>query len=151
MELVLRPVTIEDADILLEWANDKETRAASFNHDAITMDTHLPWLKKKLSDENTFFYLACVDENPVGSIRLDKDDETGAFVISYSIGCKYRGQGLGNDILECIEEKAKTIIPGNTLVGEVLIGNLASQKCFINNGYEEIDRTDEKIVYSKKI
>ena len=48
----LRLLTIQDADLLLEWRNDPETRKASQNTDKIQRNEHLSWLKNSLNNNN---------------------------------------------------------------------------------------------------
>jgi len=45
----LRPVTMADAEDLLVWRNDPETRHASHNTDEILLDRHLAWLEASLN------------------------------------------------------------------------------------------------------
>lgn len=46
----LRPATINDADILLEWRNDPETRIASHNTAEVQRNDHISWLSRTLSN-----------------------------------------------------------------------------------------------------
>ena len=44
--IYLREATIEDRDLLYEWANDPETRRASFNTDRINYEEHCRWFER---------------------------------------------------------------------------------------------------------
>ena len=44
--LDLREATIQDADLLLEWRNDPETRNASHNTGEVQREDHISWLTK---------------------------------------------------------------------------------------------------------
>jgi len=44
----LRRATASDADLLLDWANDPVTRAASFHPDPIDRSGHVRWLAARV-------------------------------------------------------------------------------------------------------
>ena len=48
----LRPATIEDAEILLDWRNNVETRKGSHRTSAVTMEEHVKWLSTTLNNAN---------------------------------------------------------------------------------------------------
>src|SRR5579862_6545931 len=48
--LILRPATIADAQILLQWRNDPQTRASSYDQSAVKWDSHMYWLGTVLVD-----------------------------------------------------------------------------------------------------
>lgn len=130
----LRKVTIEDAKTLFDWSNDPVTRQNSFQSKPITWDEHISWLRKKLNDENCFFYILTDGVNDCGTIRLDcidrKDVENATIdsendsennstsnvtsnstsesrygLISFSIAPEQRGKGLGTKLLLLLEQK----------------------------------------------
>ncbi len=48
--ITLRRATIKDADILLEWRNDPETRKASHNTAEVQRSDHVSWLSRTLGN-----------------------------------------------------------------------------------------------------
>ena len=54
---LMRCVELEDAEILLEWANDISVRENSFNSKKIDYKNHINWLKNGLSDRNRLHYI----------------------------------------------------------------------------------------------
>ena len=50
----LRPVTMQDAELILEWVNDPLDRANSYSSEPITLDEHLAWLKRSLSNPEVY-------------------------------------------------------------------------------------------------
>ena len=133
-EILLRPVTTEDADIILKWRNDAATRENSFSKDVISHEDHMKWFDKKMADENCFMYMLTDDGVPVGHIRIDKEKNIGE--ISYMTAPDKRGKGYGKLII-CECEK---VLPDSirVLVGIIIKENTPSGKCFIANGYTEI-------------
>ena len=133
MSEILRPATIEDAEIILEWRNDEETRHNSFSKDRIDLETHKKWFKSKLEDRNCFLFMMEMDGERVGQIRLDRVDDVGE--ISYTIAPDMRGHGFGKRILSLIEENVPEGIC--VIMGMVEEHNIASKKCFMSNGFAE--------------
>ena len=133
MNLFLRPANRDDAEIVLEWRNDKQTRENSFSKDVIDLDTHLKWFEGKLSDENCFLYILMDGDERVGQIRIDRMNNIGE--VSYMIAPDQRGKGYGKHIIKLIDGLMKDKV--KVLVGLVEDSNTASRKCFEANSYSE--------------
>ena len=57
------------------------------------------WVRKLLEEPTSRFYLATLDEKPLGCLRLDyMSDQVGIYAIEVRLG--YRGLGYGRQILE---------------------------------------------------
>jgi RimJ/RimL family protein N-acetyltransferase len=84
----IRPATLHDAKLLLDWRNDPLTRAMSRNSDPVQWDTHVTWLTGRLARSNPQLYIATVDDHPVGTFRVDADE------ISYTVAPDSRGRGF---------------------------------------------------------
>lgn len=119
--LVLRPVTIKDAELLFTWRNDPQTRAASHNQDQINYDAHLEWLEKSLLDANRKLYLAEDEQTPVGIVRADW--QKGAYHLSWTVAPESRGRGIGKKMVSLFVQELNSPI-----CAEVKTGNLASQR-----------------------
>lgn len=148
----LRAVERSDVDLLFEWANDSEVRLYSFNTADIKFEEHQQWFENCMLDTDVDIYIYYIDDEPVGQIRLNYNDETG--VISYSIAKNFRGQGYGTILLKLIEAELVSARPNiKFLSGSVKPDNIASQRIFEDNDYEKelIDGNNEYIIYNKKI
>ncbi|MCR5487746.1 MAG: GNAT family N-acetyltransferase [Lachnospiraceae bacterium] len=139
----------KDVRIMYEWSNDPTTRKNSFSMKPIPWDEHLEWMKKKLVDSNCLFFIG-IDEggNPIGSIRIDKEEGKG--VISFCVAPDRRHQGFGEAMLAEIDNIIDPELDIDELIGKVKPDNIASICCFVNNGYIEKERDERKIVYAKK-
>ena len=138
----LRKAEPDDENMLLEWANDKETRNNSFSSHEISPEEHRQWFFGVLNDPDRIQYIMMDGDTPVGQIRLDISDNEAE--ISYSIAPTHRRKGYGHIILGLIKEQALTDCPSITkLKGSVKTHNKESMKCFENNGFEEIYRVFE--------
>ena len=89
---------MNDARMLLEWANDPVTRQASFNTEPIAWETHVAWLQRRLNDEQCAFYIAEDGTQAVGTVRFDLR-EAAVAEISLSLAPSARGRGLGPKLI----------------------------------------------------
>jgi RimJ/RimL family protein N-acetyltransferase len=70
----LRRATEADAELLLEWRNDPDTRSASFEQQPIGIEEHRAWLGRRLADPDCVLLVVELDGTPSGSMRLDRDE-----------------------------------------------------------------------------
>lgn len=134
--IYLRDADMNDALILLDWANDKVARENAFNSHTITMQEHLDWLKNVLDDERKHQYILMRNDKPIGQIRLIIDDSTAE--IDYSISKDERNYGYGTEIIKLAVELIRKEYPNvEKLIGKVKPSNVASFICFSKNGFEE--------------
>ena len=94
----LRKATVQDAELLFNWANDDVVRSNSIHSEKIIWADHLNWLDHKLSSSNILLILQ-VGEQPAGQIRFDFDCQENGWLIDYSISPDHRGKGLGKLIV----------------------------------------------------
>ena len=100
MSYFLRTVRDYDAKLLYGWANDPDTRAASFKQDTINWDEHVSWLKELLADEDRDIYICMDFLSPIGVVRTAKDDkDENKALISYQVAPDMRGRGIGVKML----------------------------------------------------
>ena len=137
----LRRATMDDALDVLAWRNDETTRKNSFTQEEISEENHLKWFKRKLDDNNCLMYILEDGTGSLGSIRLDITDKIAE--ISYMIAPAARGKGLGKEIIKLIDNvpELETAVTDNriqSLVGFVNEDNVASARCFEENGYTKL-------------
>lgn len=141
MNLYLRFAEERDCDLLFSWANDCDVRKNSFNADCILYKDHKKWFYEKIRAENNFIFIYCLDETPIGQIRIDIKDKTG--IIDYSIDKKFRGKGFGESMMRELIEKIKFSNMGlDKLIGQVRIDNIPSQVIFKKLKFNEIKRNN---------
>lgn len=128
MKLNTRLVTIEDAEMLLGWKNEEDTRKNSIATDAvIEMVDHMSWLSKRLQDTPLNFWVILLDDEPVGDLRLEGQE------ISIRMDKKYRGMGLATQVIAMFS---------GPLVAKVRTHNIASMRVFLANGFRPIEHVD---------
>lgn len=142
--IYLRKATYEDMETLFNWANDIEVRKNSFNQNLINLENHIKWFNNKLKDDDSYIFIIYDDEgNDIGQFRVDVENKIG--LIDYSVDKKYRGLGIGKNILILIKEKFKDIV----LIGRVKYNNISSIKSFENAGFKRFDK-DNHIEFISK-
>lgn len=96
----LRPVTIQDAELLLDWRNDPQTRQASHNTGEIQIEEHISWLESTLNNVNRSLFIAEEKDVPVGTVRSDYSD--GVYELSWTVTPFARGRGVGKRMVSIL-------------------------------------------------
>ena len=122
--ICLREATIKDRDLLFEWANDPETRRASFRTEKIGYEEHCRWFERILSDKNELQFILMNQDEPVGQVRLTLEGKNA--VVSYSIAPDKRGLGYGKEIIRLTQDLVRERSDIRRLVAQVKPSNLAS-------------------------
>jgi RimJ/RimL family protein N-acetyltransferase len=127
MEITLRPATMDDAELLLRWKNEEDTRKNSIVTDeVIKMENHLKWLEATLLDWSTTFRIILLDGVPVGDVRTQIQLESNMQEISIRMDKQYRGMGLATQVIAMFN---------GPLLAKIRAHNIASMRVFIANGY----------------
>ena len=128
MCIKLRPATMDDARVLLNWKNDPVMRKFSIEtHDEIKMEDHLKWLEKHLNE----IYIICSHRDTYGDIRLEGN------VIAIKLDPDSRGKGIG--------KKAIGLAQGirDELVAYIVNGNVPSMRLFLGAGFKVTDYNED--------
>jgi RimJ/RimL family protein N-acetyltransferase len=120
--MVLRRATLQDAELLLAWRNDLQTRLASHTSDTIALADHVSWLTRLLNDTSRRLFIAEEAGVPLGSVRADSEAD-GVTLLSWTVAPDARGHGVGKRMLAALLEKLT-----GTLRAEVKVGNVASMR-----------------------
>jgi RimJ/RimL family protein N-acetyltransferase len=115
----VRPATIQDAEMLLQWRNDPETRSGSHNSAEVEREEHIVWLTKTLNDKCRRLFVAEENGVPVGTVRVDLAD--GAYQLSWTVAPNARGRGVAKRMVALLA--SETLQP---IRAEIRTGNAAS-------------------------
>jgi len=134
----IRKATQYDTDVTYLWANDPKIREYSLNKEKIEYEKHKSWYLDKINSNDCLYLILQKNENAIGSIRFDFEDE-GKAKINYLIEPKEFGKGYGTLILQLgvkyLMESKNDI---KCVYGIVFHVNEASVKIFEKLGYEYI-------------
>ena len=138
--ITLRPASLDDGKLMLEWQNSPGTRQFSRNPQLIETKNHFSWLDKKLDDYRCLFNMVLRNGVPVGVLRLELLDQEiekniPVYEISIVTAPEFTGQGVGQAALSL----GRRLIPEGMLLGEVMKDNLPSNALFKRAGFSLTD------------
>jgi RimJ/RimL family protein N-acetyltransferase len=133
--LRVRRVQERDCRLLWEWANDTETRAASFNSERISWTEHTRWFSHKLDDPDCILLMIEHEKaGPIATARFDPHGEL-ASKISLTISPEWRGHGLAAYVLDKAVATAFERQTLQCLHAFVKSGNKSSAQAFQRAGF----------------
>jgi len=130
----LRRAEPEDAYSLWQLANDPLTRLNSFHGQPIRWCDHLDWYEGKLASPHCRMWVFESSCALAGQIRYDCTDAHTA-EIGFSVGPRFRGRGLGQELLSSTWLLAGKELKVQRLRGIVFEDNQPSQKAFLRAGF----------------
>jgi UDP-2,4-diacetamido-2,4,6-trideoxy-beta-L-altropyranose hydrolase len=134
----LRPAREADSQVVWEWANDPEARAASFSTAPIARETHEPWFQARLQDPSHRFYIALDDQDvPLGQVRFDL--QGGEATISVSVAKEHRSQGYGPILIHLGCDQLFAGTPVKLVHAYIKPDNRHSLKAFLQAGFVQAD------------
>jgi UDP-2,4-diacetamido-2,4,6-trideoxy-beta-L-altropyranose hydrolase len=132
--VALRLANERDQELLLEWANDYNTRRNAFSGTRTISEGYKSWFRARLNDPACrMFILETAHRIPVGQVRFDKESE--AWAISYSVAPAFRGRGLGAKILERALSALSSEGHRELILGRIKPTNIASRRIFEKLGF----------------
>jgi len=133
----LRPVNINDKEILLKWANDPVTRQNSFDSNAITFSDHEKWFQDKLDNKNEVMLMAVDQKKDVGHIRFCL--ENNQVEVNINVAPDERGKGYGAEMLKMAVPWLFKHHGAQKVIAYIKPDNLASIKTFQKAGFRVCD------------
>jgi UDP-4-amino-4,6-dideoxy-N-acetyl-beta-L-altrosamine N-acetyltransferase len=152
--IYLRPITVEDTDMVLSWRNKKEVVENFIYRKPITREEHLNWLATKVDKGLVHQFIVCLkeDDRPIGSVYLqhfeeeNKKAESGIFLGDESI----KGKGIGTESVALLKNYAFETLGLHKLMARVLAYNTASLRLHEKAGYtKEAYLKDELFIEGK--
>jgi len=134
-----------------EWVNDPITRSQSYNSNNILIEDHKKWFFDKLFSKYHFLYIISFNDENVGQVRFDINDETA--IINYSLASACRGKRMAEPLLKKgIQEFRQETGGKYILVGFVKKENTPSCKVFLSLDFQEeiTDKYPNSLRYTLK-
>lgn len=128
-----RKATMADAERLLSWRNDPETRANSLETRPITREEHLVWLSKSIADTARVLLIAESNGAAVGTVRIDKRE--GAHELSWTVAPEARGKGVGTALVS--QALKLSLLTGKKIVVRIKQSNAASRRIAEKAGFKK--------------
>jgi RimJ/RimL family protein N-acetyltransferase len=108
-----------DADLLLRWRNDPDTRLASHHTGVVGPGEHLTWLSRTLADSDRRLLVAEEFGTPVGTVRIDRRE--GVSDLSWTVAPEARGRGVATRMVTQVVHELS-----GPIHAQVKAGHLAS-------------------------
>lgn len=124
-----------DAELLLAWRNDEQTRSWSRDSRPIALADHTAWLDRVLADPARLL-LVFESDSPLGTVRFDLV-EADTWEVSITLAPTHRGRGLSGPMLAAAEAALRARHPAGTILASVHHNNAASLRLFHTAGYTE--------------
>jgi len=138
VDVAVRRVGPGDRDLLLHWANDPATRAASFHPGRIDPETHDRWFAARLASANGGIWIGEVDGWPIGQVRVTRvgiDGRRGE--VSISLAAESRGRRLSRPLLLAAMTAASRDLDVTSFVAAVRHGKAPSRALFLAAGFSD--------------
>jgi carbamoyl-phosphate synthase large subunit len=132
--ITLRPAESRDRDLLLDWANEPATRAASFHPELIAPAAHDRWFADHLASSNVGLWIGELYGRPIGQVRVVRTDSVNGEV-SISVAAEARGRGLARPLLLAAMAAAERELQVTTFIAAVRPGNAPSLALFRGAGF----------------
>ncbi len=136
-----RYASIEDAQLLYDWASDVSTRNNSYNSEKIEFKDHLNWLQNKLSDANCSIYIFSEGDKYIGQIRIDANNDNEA-IIGISIDENHRGNGFASQMIHLATEHFLARCPEYKIRALVFKTNGPSLRGFLKGGFSLVEEKE---------
>lgn len=140
--LIVRAAAETDAELLLAWRNDPETRRWSRNGDPVDPADHRAWLRRVLGDDRRMLLVVEDDAGPVGTARWD-DEGGDTWEVSVTVAPGRRGGGLAGPMLGEAERVLLERAGPVTALAVVHQDNAASVRLFTRSGYRPSGPPDD--------
>lgn len=134
--MILRPAIYSDRRVLYELANDRAMQIARGSTRKFSWSEHCKWLKRVLSDNNVFLFIAEINGVVVGEVRFDCDGDTAD--VGLVVRAQHRGHGYGTQMIEAGISR----VPKKRYTATIKSDNVASARCFTRAGFKQVSETE---------
>jgi len=139
----IKQASKDDSINIYEWRNNKKIRDASINSRPISWEEHQRWFDAVLTDKNRELLIGTTENEPVGVIRFDIENDVAE--VSIYLVPESGFAGHGRNLLLSAEQWLNANRPEiKRIRASVLVENVASKNLFLASSYHE-----NKICYQK--
>lgn len=140
-QVYLRPITVDDTDMIIEWRNSEAVRPYFIYQKPFTREGHLNWLKTMIDSGRGYQFIVCdiEDDQPIGCTYL-RDYEKEHHKIEYGmfLGTNLvKSKGVGTEIVALTLKFAFETLNVHKVMCRIFADNPASIKSCIKGGFEE--------------
>ncbi len=152
----LRPILMEDTNMLLSWRNSPYVVNNFFYRVPVSREEHINWMKNKVAIGTVYQYIVCLksDDTPLGCVYLQHYEESDNSMESGVFMCEKtpKGRGIGTEAVKLLNfEVAFKELKLSKTYARVIDQNIGSLKLHEKAGFKEVSREPEKIVPTGEI
>lgn len=150
--LLLREITSEDAQTIVELRNDPRVYRFFRSPHAITVPEHMQWYTGHyLADRNRCDWLAFLDGHPIGIFALTRLDDPSTMEVNYWLCPTSWGKGYAQEAVNALTEQAKAAFQVNTIYATIHRENSASIRFAERMGFRKKNAEDIYFLYEKNL
>jgi RimJ/RimL family protein N-acetyltransferase len=97
-QYILRPMQMADAERILAWRNQPHIREAMFTTGEISLEDHLAWMERTITDKQTHTFIYEDGGHPLGYVKIEEEGN-GVWRWGFYIGHKAAVKGSGSRML----------------------------------------------------
>jgi len=145
MEIVMRPVSLSDSELILRWRNSASARNVSQLGHKIEKSEHWEWFSSRLSRITSEpYWVMSIEGDCVGFVRLDLSDNFfNMFTVNIFVDSEFRHLGLGRSMLSLSFDSITDENKGHEFRAVIRKDNVGSIKLFESLGFENFTELDE--------
>jgi len=137
--LILRPISYEDTDLILQWRNGYDVKRFFLHQNDISREEHLNWLENKVFKGYVSQFIICLreTETPIGSIYIrdiDYEKKQGEYGI-YIGEIAEHGKGYGQEASRLLIGYAFDVLDLELLYLRVLSSNIRAISSYKKLGF----------------
>ena len=138
-QIYLRPITLEDTDMVVKWRNNPEVVKNFIYRAKITREDHINWYRNKVETGQVIQFIVCdkKTDKPLGSAYLQNFDEvTRQAEEGFFLGDKEAfGRGIGTEGTKLLIEFAFQVLKLHKVTARILSSNYGSRRMVEKNGF----------------
>ncbi|MBQ8815910.1 MAG: GNAT family N-acetyltransferase [Lachnospiraceae bacterium] len=140
-QIYLRPMTEEDADVIVAWRNNPELKKFFISQADFTREGHLKWFKTMKESGRACQMMICdkKDGKPLGSVDIkdiDKEHRKGEYGIF--IGDEEaRGRGIGTEAARLMIQYGFEVLGLHRIYLRALAGNERAIRSYEKAGFKQ--------------
>lgn len=140
--LLYRGITLDDAAQIVKWRSNSQIYRYFFHNSPITMQSHLTWFQKYLTDAARYDFLITKKgtDQRIGIVGL-QNLHGAVSDISYLIDVQFQGLGFGTEAIKAMSTYAFDNFELQSLFSVIRTENLASIKAAKYAGYQLYSQT----------
>lgn len=150
----LRPITIEDTDLMVKWRNRDFVKRNYINQSEFTREGHLKWMETRVQTGQVIQFIILENDRPIGSVNMkDVDYEKGTAEYGIFIGERDAlGKGYGSETAKQVVRLAKEKYHLKKLFLRLYEDNIPAYRSYLSAGFKKIEdecaiENDRKVIF----